>query len=91
MCPILELANDNTGHKHFAGFSQALLYPSLSCEEYNPTYYSSTVVICQAGVRMLPLDRTEDSDKDKGVRDGLADGGACSRGQRTRGGLPRPV
>jgi hypothetical protein len=40
----------------------------------------TTVVICHAGVSLLPLDQPEDSDKDKGVRDGMADGGACAGG-----------
>ena len=34
--------------------------------------YFSVVVICHAGTRMLPLDRAENPDKDKGVWDGIA-------------------
>ena len=33
--PIIEFAKDNTGHKHFAGLCQALLYRILSREERN--------------------------------------------------------
>src|SRR6266511_1411869 len=51
----------------------------------------STVVICPARVSMLPLDQAEDSGKDKGVCDGIADCGTCAGGQRPRGGLPRLV
>ena len=40
---------------------------------------------------MLPLDQADYADTDKGVCDGIADCGACSRGHRPRGGLPRPV
>ena len=53
--------------------------------------FNSTVVICPARVSMLPLDQAEDSGKDKGVCDGIADCGTCAGGQRPRGGLPRLV
>ena len=35
----------------------------------------------KARVSMVPLDQAKFSAKDKGVRDGIADCGACSRGQ----------
>jgi hypothetical protein len=53
--------------------------------------YNSTVVICHAGVSMLPLDHAEDSDKDKGVRDGIADCCTSTGGHRPYGDLSRPV
>lgn len=40
---------------------------------------NSTVVICQGRGSRLPLGHAEASDKDKGVSDGIADRGACSR------------
>jgi hypothetical protein len=48
----------------------------------------STVVICHGRVSMLPLGHVEASDKDKGVSEGIADRGACSRGERPSGGVP---
>jgi hypothetical protein len=53
--------------------------------------YYSTVVICPAGVSMLPLGQAEYADTDKGVRDGIADCCTSAGGHRPYGDLPRPV
>ena len=41
---------------------------------------SSTVVICQGRVSMLPLGHAESIDQAKGVYDGTADCGTCAGG-----------
>jgi hypothetical protein len=43
---------------------------------------NSTVVIGHARISMIPLDRAEYADKHEGVRDGVANCGARSRGHR---------
>jgi hypothetical protein len=49
---------------------------------------NSTVVICHARVRMLPLGHSENADQDKGVRDGIAACGPCAGGYCACRGLP---
>jgi len=51
----------------------------------------STVVICHAGGRVLPLGQAEYADQDKGVRDGIADCCTSTSGHRPYGDLSRPV